>query len=62
MCRKARDRVVFSLDMSSFDNSIRGGLIEGELDALSRIFGVSFDRSVYDALYTLGFDEYPFEA
>lgn len=55
---KAKGKVVYSLDMSSFDNSIRGGLIKGELDALSHLLGVSFDASVYDALITYGFDDY----
>lgn len=50
--------MVYSLDMSSFDNSIRGGLIEGELDALGQLFGVTFDRSVFDALITYGYDDY----
>lgn len=55
---KAQGKVVYSLDMSSFDNSIRGGLIEGELDALGQLFGVTFDRSVFDALITYGYDDY----
>lgn len=53
---KARDKVVFSLDMSSFDNSIRGGFFDGELDAFGALFGYDFDRSWYDqAVSVLGF-------
>lgn len=53
---KARGKVVFSLDMSSFDNSIRGGFFDGELDAFASLFGYDFDRSWYDqAVSVLGF-------
>lgn len=51
--RKARDRVVFSLDMSSFDNSIRGGFFAGELDVFASLFGVNFDRSWYDEAWSV---------
>lgn len=51
--RKAKGRVVFSLDMSSFDNSIRGGFFAGELDVFSSLFGVNFDRSWYDEAWSV---------
>lgn len=33
--------------MSSFDNSIRGGIYRGELRAFSRIWGVDFDEEMF---------------
>lgn len=51
--RKARRKIVFSLDMSSFDNSIRGGFFAGELDVFASLFGVNFDRSWYDEAWSV---------
>lgn len=50
--RKARGKIVYSLDMSSFDNSIRGGFFAGELDVFSSLFGVNFDRAWYDEAWS----------
>lgn len=44
VAEKARNRIVYSLDMSSFDNSVRGALYLGELRAFSEIFGCWFDE------------------
>lgn len=53
---RARGKVVFSLDMSSFDNSIRGGFFDGELAAFRQMFGVDFDPAWYSqAVSMFGF-------
>lgn len=42
--RKSLSKITYSLDMSSFDNSIRGGFYKGELRAFSSIWGLAFDE------------------
>lgn len=42
--QKSRGRVTVSLDMSSFDNSIRGGIYKGEIRAFSRMFGFAISE------------------
>lgn len=44
---KMYDRVTYSLDMSSFDNSIRGGIYRGEIRAFGTLFGYAFDEEMF---------------
>lgn len=48
---KASGRVTYSLDMSSFDNSIRGALFKGELRAFKTLWDFEFrEKDFEDAL------------
>lgn len=44
---KSRGRVTYSLDMSSFDNSVRGGFYLGEIRAFKDLFGLAFDEEAF---------------
>lgn len=44
---KARGKVSYSLDMSSFDNSIRGGIYKGEIRAFTAMFGIEIFEDIF---------------
>lgn len=44
---KSAHKVTYSLDMSSFDNSIRGGLYKGEIMAFNKLWGLDFDPDMF---------------
>lgn len=44
---KSRGKVSYSLDMSSFDNSIRGGIYKGEIRAFTAMFGIEIFEDIF---------------
>lgn len=44
---KSYGRICYSLDMSSFDNSVRGGIYRGEIRAFATLFGCEFDEDLF---------------
>lgn len=42
--KKSLGKTTYSLDMSSFDNSIRGGIYLGELRAFQAVWGLAVDE------------------
>lgn len=48
---KALNKIVFSIDCSSFDNSVRGAFIDAELTVMEHFSDGNFDRSIYKECY-----------
>lgn len=44
---KSLGKVTYSLDMSSFDNSIRGGIYLGELRTFLSLWGLAIDEKAF---------------